>query len=74
MKISILVKTNAKQDSITRLEDGSYKVNVKSLPIDGKANENVIRILAKHFSVPKKQIQILRGHNNKHKLIEILLV
>ncbi len=72
MKISVRVKTNAKTDSVEELnESATYKVSVKASPIDGEANDAVIKLLAKHFKIKPYDVQILSGHTSKQKLVEI---
>lgn len=71
MKIQIIAKTNAKKEKVEILEDQTFRVSVKAPPQDGKANEAIIKILAKHFSKPKSAIKITRGHKCKQKWIEI---
>ena len=53
MKIQVKVKPNSKKPGITEEEDGSLLVRLKSLPVDGKANKELIQTLAKHFGVAK---------------------
>jgi uncharacterized protein (TIGR00251 family) len=72
MKITVHVKPNARRQSITIREDGVYEVHVSVPPIEGKANEMLIELLAKHFRRPKKAIEILRGKHGRHKIVEIL--
>lgn len=72
MKIfSVKVKPNAKQQQLLYAEDGSLIVHLKSPPVDGKANTELIQLLAKTFNVPKSAIRIKAGAIAKHKLIEI---
>lgn len=71
MEKRVKVKPNAKQQKIEELADGSLNVNLKSPPIDGKANEELIKLLAKNFDVPKSSIRIKSGANSRQKLIEI---
>ena len=72
MKISVKVKANAKQQKIEAIADGSLKISLKSPPIDGKANLELISLLAKHFQVSKSQVMIKSGQNNQSKIVEIL--
>ena len=72
MKVSVKVKPNAKQQKIEAITDGSLKISLKSPPIDGKANLELIHLLAKHFQVSKSQVMIKSGQNNKSKIVEIL--
>ena len=70
-KIAVRVSPRAKQEYVTRLADGNYRVAVHAPAQDGKANRALIEILALHFSVPKSAIRILRGQRGRQKLIEI---
>ncbi|MFP5271882.1 DUF167 domain-containing protein [Coleofasciculus sp.] len=72
MKKSVKVKPNAKTQSIAEMADGTLKVNLKSPPVDGKANKELIGLLAKKFNVTKSQVQIKSGLTSKTKLIEII--
>jgi uncharacterized protein (TIGR00251 family) len=58
MQKRVKVKPNAKQQKIEELADGSLNVHLKSPPVDGKANEELIKLLAKDFDVPKSSIRI----------------
>ena len=71
MKIQVKVKPNSQQQKIERSKDGTWIVRLKSPPIDGKANQELIALLAKQWKVPNKQITIKTGLSAKHKLIEI---
>ncbi len=58
MKIKVTVKANSKQQKIEESADGSLIVRLKSPPVDGKANRELIEMLAKQFKVAKSQISI----------------
>jgi uncharacterized protein (TIGR00251 family) len=71
MKIIVKVKPNSREQKIEQCSDGSWLVRLKSPPVEGKANQELIKLLAKHFQVPKSKIQIKVGQSSKQKLIEI---
>lgn len=71
MKLAILVKPNARHEKVEEIEAGVLKVSVKSPPSEGKANEAVIAVLAKHFGVSKSAVTLLHGAKGKKKLVEI---
>ena len=58
-------------DSIT-IEGNEITIGVKSKPVDGKANKEVIKKLAKHFGVSSGNISIRKGHKSRDKIIEII--
>ncbi len=71
MKITVKVKTRAKTEKVEKVGD-IYKVSVKQLPIEGQANEAVIKALADHFNVAPTRIRLITGQTNKQKVFEIL--
>ena len=73
MKIFVTAKTNAKLEKIERLDTTHYKVAVTASPIDGKANQALIKVLAKHFGVAKSLVELKSGETSKQKVFEILV-
>lgn len=71
MQKTIKVKPNSKQQKITEEADGSLTIHLKSPPVDGKANEELLKLLAKKFDVPKSRITIKLGLLSKQKVVEI---
>ena len=69
---NIRVIPRAKQNSITTDDNGTLRVHTTTAPTDGKANDAVIRALAKHFDIPRSNIQIIRGQTSHNKVIEII--
>ena len=72
MIISVRVKPNSKRIEVIHEADGSYLIFVKAPPLEGKANEELIQVLAKYFGRPKRNITVLRGARGRSKIIEIL--
>jgi uncharacterized protein (TIGR00251 family) len=71
VKLSVTVKPNSKVESVVQSEDGGLIVKVRVPPVDGKANERVIELLAEHFKKPKSLIKLLHGSSGKKKIFEI---
>ena len=71
MKTPITVKPNAKRSGVEEA-GGAIVVFVKSAPIDGKANSEVVRLLARYFRVPQSSVIIRRGGKGRQKLVEIV--
>lgn len=51
--------------------EGALKVKIAAPPVDGAANEELIRLLAKLFDVPRRAITILSGATAKNKIVRI---
>jgi uncharacterized protein len=71
MQKKVKVKPNAKVQKIEEETDGSLTVHIKSPPVDGKANEELIKALADKFDVPKSYVRIKSGFSSRQKLVEI---
>jgi len=68
--INIRVITNARKNEVIPEGDG-FKVRVTAPPIEGRANQAVIELLAEYFKVRKSAIKIIRGEKSKNKIVEI---
>lgn len=72
MKINVAVKPNSRKGPLIEPQaDGSLIIYVREIAADGKANEALIKMLSKHYSVAKSNITIIRGETNRKKLVEI---
>jgi len=69
MKISVIVKTNAKENKIEKIGEKEFKIFVKEPAKEGKANEAIIELLAEYFNVPRLKINIILGLKSKKKII-----
>lgn len=70
MRISIHIKLKSKHPGVAE-KDGVLEVSVSSPPVDGRANEELIGLLADYFEVAKSAIEITNGRSSRHKTIEI---
>ncbi|MAF81260.1 hypothetical protein CL628_04580 [bacterium] len=71
MRILVTVKPRARQASVTKVDDGHFKVSVTAVPEGGKANGAVVAALSDYFSVAKSNIRIVLGKTAREKLIDI---
>ena len=70
MIIKVKVKPNSRRQSIEQ-ENGVYNMDLKEKADKGKANLEIIKLLAKHFKVSSSQVRIKSGITSKNKIIEI---
>ena len=66
-----VVPRSAKSEVTGELSDGVLKVKIAAAPEKGKANEELCRVLAKHYGVPRTSVSILSGHTASLKLVKI---
>ena len=51
--------------------DGTYRIELKAIPVEGKANEELIRFLSKLLGISKSKIYITSGVRSKNKLVNV---
>ena len=71
MKVSVSIKPGSKIPGISIDKGEKYIIRTSARPVDGRANLEMIDILADYFKVPKGKINILSGHKSRNKIVEI---
>ncbi|HEU4767097.1 MAG TPA: DUF167 domain-containing protein [Pyrinomonadaceae bacterium] len=69
--IQVKVKPNSRASALEENEDGTWLAQIKSPPVDGKANDELIALIAKHFECRKSDVSIKSGGSGRVKLIRI---
>ncbi|MBU0506604.1 MAG: DUF167 domain-containing protein [bacterium] len=70
-KLNIKILPNAKKNEIVQFENNTLKIRITAPPVDGKANETLIKFLSKEWKIAKSQINILKGLTSRQKTIEV---
>ena len=71
--MAVRVTPRASRNEIAEiLADGTIKIRLTAPPVDGKANEALIRFLAEVLEVPRGKIEILAGASGHDKLVSVL--
>jgi len=69
--LQIRIQPRASKNEIIWMENGGLKIKLTSPPVDGAANEALIRFLADTLSVARSQVEIVRGKTSRNKIIRI---
>lgn len=69
--IEVKVKPNARTRALEQSSGGIWSARLKSPPVDGKANAELVALVAEHFGVPKSAVTIKRGASGRTKLVRI---
>ena len=70
MELDIRVQPRASRNAV-EIDGERITVRVTAVPESGKANDAVVALLAKRLGVPKRSVQIVRGHKSRDKRISI---
>jgi uncharacterized protein (TIGR00251 family) len=68
---SVRVVPRASRSEIIGEQGGVLRVRISAAPVDGAANEELVRVLARDFNVPRRAISIITGHSARLKRIRI---
>jgi uncharacterized protein len=71
VSLRVKVKPNARSSRLQQLEDGSWYAELEAPPVDGKANEELIRLVAEQFGVRRAAVSIRRGASGRLKTVEV---
>ena len=69
--IEVKVKPNAGASMLQQESTGAWLARLKSPPVDGKANAELIGLVAKHFGCRKSAVSIKSGGSGRTKLVKI---
>ena len=69
--IRVKVKPNARVARLEETGDGTWLAHVRSPPIDGKANAELLALIAAHFSRRKSQVTLKSGGSGRMKVVRI---
>ena len=70
--IRVKVKPNAREAALEKRLDGTWLAHVKAPPVDGKANEALVALIARHFDVRKSRVSIRSGASARVKIVDIV--
>ncbi len=68
---NVHVQPRASRDEITGIHGGRIKIRITAPPVDGKANDHLMRFLAEEFKVSKRQVILISGETGRDKRFKI---
>jgi len=69
--IQVKVTARSRESSLTQAADGTWVAKLKSPPVDGKANAELIELIAERFGCSKSAVSIKAGASGRMKLVKI---
>jgi len=71
LTIKIKVEPRSSKSGVVGPYGDSLKVKLTSPPVEGKANKELIEVLAKTFGIAKKDVEIISGQSSKNKIVKL---
>jgi len=69
--IQVRVKPRSRVSALEQAEDGTWTAKLRSPPVDGKANAELIALIARYFKCAKSAVSIRSGVSGRTKLVKI---
>ncbi len=70
-RIAVKIHPRAKRSAIAGRLGEAWKLDLKAPPVEGKANEELIRFLAECFHIPRSRVRIITGASSRTKIVEL---
>lgn len=71
LQLRVQVVPRASRSEVVGAHNGLLRVRIAASPVDGAANEELIKVLAKKFGVAKGAVSIITGHSGRVKQVRI---
>jgi uncharacterized protein (TIGR00251 family) len=71
--IRVLVKPRSRESALAQGSDGSWTARLKAPPVDGKANDELLALVARHFGCRASAVMIVGGATARLKRVKIEL-
>ncbi|MFT5589713.1 MAG: hypothetical protein ACI9ZF_001891 [Bradyrhizobium sp.] len=69
VRLAVQVAANAKKTGVTGVADDLLKIKLHAQPIEGKANDALVRFIAEQLHVPRTAVSVTHGLTSKRKLL-----
>lgn len=69
--LNVRVVPRASRSEVVGEFDGALRVRIAAAPVDGAANDELIKLLAKKFEVPRMAVRIIRGVSSRSKQVRV---
>jgi uncharacterized protein (TIGR00251 family) len=67
----VRVQPRASRSGLAGEVDGALRIRLAAPPVDGEANEELVKFLAKLLDIPRRQVEIISGQKSKNKVVRV---
>jgi uncharacterized protein (TIGR00251 family) len=69
--VAIRVQPRASRDQVQGERNGAIAIQLRAAPVDGQANEALLRFVAQRLGVPRRRVELVRGSTGRSKWIRV---
>ncbi|MGA2450565.1 MAG: DUF167 domain-containing protein [Polyangiaceae bacterium] len=71
VRFGVRAQPRARASRVVALREGDLVVQLAAPPVDGAANAELVELLARVLSVPKRDVEVVRGETARSKIVEV---
>lgn len=69
--LTLHIQPGAKRTDVAGLHGEALKIRLAAPPIEGRANEALLKFIAESFGVPVRQVELKQGGQSRHKVVAV---
>ena len=71
LTLTLHIQPGAKRTEVAGLHGEALKIRLAAPPIEGRANEALLKFIAESFAVPLRQVELKQGGQSRHKVLAV---
>ena len=71
LTLTLHVQPGAKRTEVAGLHGEALKIRLAAPPVEGRANEALLKFIAESFNVPLRQVELRQGGQSRHKVVAV---
>ena len=71
VRFAVHARPRAKESAVMGIREGALDVRLAAPPVEGLANEELVRTIAEALGTSRQSVQLVRGKNSREKLVEV---
>lgn len=71
VRIEVKALPRSSKNQVQGEQDGALKVKLAAAPVDGEANQALVKYLASYLDIPRRNVVLLKGESSRNKVLEI---
>lgn len=72
VRLTVRVQPRAARDEVAGRHGAALKIRLTAPPVDGAANESLVKFLAKTLDIPARSVTIVSGASSRTKIVELV--
>ena len=69
--LRVHAKPRSSKSRVLGVREGVLDVAIAAPPVDGAANDELVRTIAAHFGIPRRRVRLVSGESSKHKRVHL---